>query len=153
MSKDGKNSMEKKPNSSILASEDYSAKTFSAYESVRGPQKINLVVCCVLTLIALVVRLYNIHDPAQVVFDEVHFGWHLIYSGTHASKYIKNIFFFDVHPPLGKLMIALSGLLGGYDGSFSFEKIGMPYTDSVPYILMRAFPAVLGALISPVFHF
>lgn len=50
-------------------------------------------------------------------FDEVHFG-------GFASKYIKGQYFMDVHPPLGKLLIALSGILAGFDGQFDFKEIG-----------------------------
>ena len=38
--------------------------------------------------------------------------------------YLKRTFFFDTHPPLGKLMLALAGYLAGFDGDFSFDKIG-----------------------------
>jgi dolichyl-phosphate-mannose-protein mannosyltransferase len=49
----------------------------------------------VLILIAGLVRLYEIDNPTEVVFDEVHFG-------GFASKYITSQFFFDVHPPVGR---------------------------------------------------
>lgn len=72
----------------------------------------------ILTIVAAFVRLYGIHKPSSVVFDEVHFG-------GFASKYIKGEFFMDVHPPLAKMLLALVAWLNGFDGQFDFKKIGM----------------------------
>lgn len=85
----------------------------------------------------LYVRLQNLGHPNSVVFDEVHFG-------GFAKKYIKGAFFMDVHPPLAKMLFAAVGLLAGFKGDFSFTHIGDVFPDSVPYVVMRAFPAVLG---------
>ena len=52
------------------------------------------------------------------------------------SWYINRTFFFDVHPPLGKMLIALSGYLTGYDGTFPFEKPGDKY-ENINYFGMR----------------
>jgi len=77
-------------------------------------------------------------------FDEVHFG-------KFASYYLRRTYYFDVHPPLGKLIIALIGYLVGYDGHFDFENIGDSYIDNkVPYIKLRAGVALFGALVPPV---
>uniref|UniRef100_A0A1B6CJ65 Protein O-mannosyl-transferase 2 n=2 Tax=Clastoptera arizonana TaxID=38151 RepID=A0A1B6CJ65_9HEMI len=65
------------------------------------------------------------------------------------SWYINRTFFFDVHPPLGKMLIALSGHLTGYDGSFPFEKPGDKY-EGVNYVGMRVFCSFLGACIPPI---
>ncbi|KNC72362.1 dolichyl-phosphate-mannose-protein mannosyltransferase, partial [Sphaeroforma arctica JP610] len=58
--------------------------------------------------------------------------------------------FFDVHPPLGKLMFAAAGWLAGYDGSFSFKEIHMDYLKhDVPYVAMRMVSAISGAMLVP----
>ncbi|KAF7558518.1 hypothetical protein G7046_g5641 [Stylonectria norvegica] len=96
-----------------------------------------------LTALALAVRTWKIYLPSSVVFDEVHFG-------GFASKYIKGKFFMDVHPPLAKMLIALTGWLAGFDGSFDFKDIGKDYIEpGVPYVAMRFFPAICGVLLAP----
>ncbi|KAG0069122.1 hypothetical protein BGZ92_004755, partial [Podila epicladia] len=71
-----------------------------------------------ITTLALVVRLWAIGYPTSVVFDEVHFG-------GFASKYIRGGFFMDVHPPLAKMLIALTGWIFGLNPSFMFKEIGL----------------------------
>ncbi|KAJ3319746.1 hypothetical protein HDV06_005947 [Boothiomyces sp. JEL0866] len=118
-------------------------QTFYAY-TVHGPQQVNMMVAFGLLLVALVVRCFMLSNPPEIVFDEVHFG-------GFASRYIKGEFFFDVHPPLGKLLVAFSGVFVGYNGSFSFKEIGMDYTEHhVPYVAMRMLPAIMGALLAPI---
>lgn len=64
------------------------------------------------------------------------------------SWYINRTFFFDVHPPLGKMLIGLSGALTGYNGTYPFEKPGDKYNGTA-YEGMRLFCTTLGALIVP----
>ncbi|KAG8406383.1 Dolichyl-phosphate-mannose--protein mannosyltransferase 1 [Metarhizium acridum] len=105
------------------------------------------VVSLLLTLLAAIVRVFRIYQPSSVVFDEVHFG-------GFASKYIKGKFFMDVHPPLAKMLIALTGWLAGFDGNFDFKEIGKDYLEpGVPYVSMRLFPAVCGILLVPCMFF
>ncbi|EEY19880.1 dolichyl-phosphate-mannose-protein mannosyltransferase [Verticillium alfalfae VaMs.102] len=92
------------------------------------------------TLLAFVTRFWGISHPNEVVFDEVHFG-------KFASYYLERTYFFDVHPPFGKLLFAFMGWLVGYDGHFHFDNIGDSYiTNKIPYVAFRALPAILGAL-------
>lgn len=93
------------------------------------------------TLLSLISRLYNIDKPAHVCWDETHFG-------KMGSWYIKREFFFDVHPPLGKMLIGLFGILTGYDGGFAFAKPGDEYGET-RYIGMRACCAMMGAAVVP----
>ncbi|KAI9694461.1 MAG: hypothetical protein M1822_000077 [Bathelium mastoideum] len=105
--------------------------------------KIALVV---ITILALATRFYGITHPNQVVFDEVHFG-------KFASLYLQRSYFFDVHPPFGKLLFAFAGWLVGYNGEFLFENIGDSYiTNRVPYVAYRSMPALMGSFtVSTVF--
>lgn len=95
------------------------------------------LVVIALAVIASVVRLWNLSDPNSVVFDEVHFG-------KFAAKYIKGIFFTDVHPPLAKMLFAGIGSLAGFTGDFEFKDIGLAFPASTPYFAMRFFSAFLG---------
>ena len=67
-----------------------------------------------------------------------------------ASYYLERTYFFDVHPPFGKLLFAFMGWLVGYDGHFHFDNISDQYvTNNVPYVAFRALPAILGTLTVP----
>ncbi|EGX90134.1 protein mannosyltransferase 1 [Cordyceps militaris CM01] len=101
------------------------------------------LVLLVLTIVGAAVRIFRISQPTSVVFDEVHFG-------GFASKYIKGKFFMDVHPPLAKMFIALTGWLAGFDGDFDFKDIGKDYLEpGVPYVAMRLYPAICGIFLIP----
>jgi len=100
----------------------------------------------VITVVAVIVRLFRIYQPTSVVFDEVHFG-------GFASKYIKGRFFMDVHPPLAKMLITLAGWLAGFDGEFDFKDIGKDYLEpGVPYVSMRLLSAILGIFAVPTMY-
>ena len=91
---------------------------------------------------AFLTRFWRLWEPDQVVFDELHFG-------SFASRYFTGEYFFDIHPPLGKMLIALAAWIGGFEPGFAFENIGDPYGDAV-YLPMRAVSALFGALMVPV---
>jgi len=76
---------------------------------------------------------------AEVVFDEVHFG-------KFVSAYFTGEYYFDIHPPLGKLLIALAARIAGFEPGFDFATNGEAYGD-VPYVALRFLPNLAGALI------
>lgn len=93
----------------------------------------------------MITRFWRIGAANYVVWDEAHFGKF----GTH---YINRDFYFDVHPPLGKMLVGLAGLLSGYKGNFEF-KSGVAYPEDVPYTAMRVMLASFGVALVPLAWF
>jgi len=104
-------------------------------------QNLDHVAPAAYTLLSCWTRFHKIGKSPVVVWDEAHFG-------KFASHYLKREFYFDVHPPLGKMLVGLAGLLSGYNGGFEF-KSGEAYPDSVPYVAMRVMMATYGVLMVP----
>ncbi|KAG5857580.1 hypothetical protein ANANG_G00020960 [Anguilla anguilla] len=92
-------------------------------------------------LASFATRFYLILEPPHICWDETHFG-------KMGSYYINRTFFFDVHPPLGKMLIGLAGYMTGYDGTFPFGKPGDKYEHHI-YWGMRGFCALLGSCLPP----
>ena len=83
--------------------------------------------------------------PNQTVFDEVHFG-------KFVSGYYTHEYYFDIHPPLGKLMIAGFAKIFNFKPEFSFAQIGEQFPDN-KYIALRFLPSLAGALLPIVIFF
>ncbi|ORZ14249.1 dolichyl-phosphate-mannose--protein mannosyltransferase [Lobosporangium transversale] len=133
------------PGHSYTEEEDHSHfARFRSRRSLPWYQSRELQIVLAITALALIVRLWAIGYPTSVVFDEVHFG-------GFASKYIRGRFFMDVHPPLAKMLIALTGWLFGLNPSFDFKEIGMDYIEpKVPYIPMRVMCGLMGVAVVPI---
>lgn len=99
----------------------------------------------VFTIIAFVLRVYRISVNDAVVWDEAHFG-------KFGSYYLRHEFYHDVHPPLAKMMVGLSGWLANYNGSWDFPS-GEIYPDYIDYTKMRIFQAVFSTLCTPLAYF
>lgn len=96
--------------------------------------------CATLFLVGVCLHAFRLGQPDAIVFDEVHFGKYAqAYCCTHE-------YFFDIHPPHGKLLPALALKLGGHESTQAFEQIGAPLGDINP-VLLRFVPALMGTLI------
>lgn len=95
-----------------------------------------------LIFLSLFTRLWKLGFPSVVVFDEVYFG-------NFTNYYIKREFYSDIHPPFGKLVMALIAKLTGYDGSIIFSKdhrVGTAYTkDEIFYVSLRITPCIFSS--------
>ncbi|EEB13374.1 protein O-mannosyltransferase, putative [Pediculus humanus corporis] len=101
------------------------------------------MVASFLFVISLITRFYKLEEPRFVVFDELHYG-------KYISLYLKKIFFFDSHPPLGKQLVSLATFFSGFNGHLKFEKIGSAYGEDIPLFTLRFVPAFCGTLLVPV---
>ncbi|RLV95618.1 Dolichyl-phosphate-mannose--protein mannosyltransferase 4 [Spathaspora sp. JA1] len=112
--------------------------------TTQDPESKYWIALSVVTALAGWIRFQKLGTPSQVVFDEVHFG-------KFASFYLEGTYFFDLHPPFAKLLIAFVGWLVGYNGKFKFDSIGDSYiTNSVPYLAYRSLSAIQGTVTIPI---
>lgn len=90
----------------------------------------------VLTVLSFATRWWQLYTPGVRVFDEVHFE-------EYVSRYVSGSYYMDVHPPLGKLLYALTAWLVRVPGERLMAGVSTPE--------LRVLPALLGALLVPTF--
>lgn len=103
---------------------------------------IGLIDLILLFWLSCMVHFWRISYPNSIVFDEVTFGKFL-------NAYAKGEYYFDLHPPLGKLLFYAVASIGRINTGFSYDKIGTIYTDST-YVWLRSLTA-LGGTVIPIF--
>ena len=131
MQGDGESTPETPPNEAALPENVSTQK--ASFKSENNPFYINIkidIMAVILLCFGVFTRMLRLESPNNVVFDEMHYG-------KYASLYLKNTFFFDSNPPLGKMIIAFAGYLAGFDGRFSFDKIGQEYPHEIPLFALR----------------
>ena len=89
--------------------------------------------------ISLITHFAFFGNPNQTVFDEVHFG-------KFISGYYTHEYYFDIHPPLGKLTIAGFAKIFNFKPEFSFAQIGEKFPDN-KYLSLRFLPSLAGTLL------
>eukprot|EP00298_Acanthocystis_sp_HF-20_P013641 c20448_g1_i1.p1 GENE.c20448_g1_i1~~c20448_g1_i1.p1 ORF type:complete len:583 (+),score=171.25 c20448_g1_i1:8-1756(+) len=101
----------------------------------------------ILTFLGVYTRCVGLSDLAILIFDEVHFGKFL-------NGHITGEFYFDIHPPIIKLIMAgfIKYFAPYYHGEQEFEDIGSPYFPTSPVKAMRFIPAFSSALLVPVVY-
>ncbi|KAI5131443.1 dolichyl-phosphate-mannose-protein mannosyltransferase [Nematocida parisii] len=93
----------------------------------------------IIFLVSFLIRSIRIEKAPFVIWDEAHFG-------KFANYYLNRQFFFDVHPPLGKLLTALSAWIMNINKSFIFASEDV-YPESVDYVGMRIFHCLFGSAV------
>jgi len=98
----------------------------------------------ILVFFSFLTRFWNLSYPPNVVFDEAHFG-------LYATKYLSGQYYFDVHPPLGKMLYGLVAFFAKIKPGFYF-KVDSPYGD-FNYLIFRVFSAFFGSFFILLFYF
>ncbi|KAJ2358443.1 Protein O-mannosyltransferase 2, partial [Coemansia sp. RSA 2610] len=101
----------------------------------------DFVITAVLTLASLVTRLYWIGRRKAVSWDEAHFG-------KFGAFYVRGQWFHDVHPPLGRMLVALAEYVAGHNGTYEF-KSGSAFPDYVNYRFIRMQVSLYGIALVP----
>ncbi|MBU2109489.1 phospholipid carrier-dependent glycosyltransferase [Patescibacteria group bacterium] len=102
-------------------------------------KKFKIFIVLIILFSAFLTRFYNFNQPAEVVFDEVHFGKFVRSYFTHEN-------YFDIHPPLAKLLIAgWAKFRNAQISQQDFSKIGQDYNPDDLYKL-RFLPALFSVL-------
>jgi dolichyl-phosphate-mannose-protein mannosyltransferase len=98
-----------------------------------------------LFVLALAVRGWRIEEPRAIVFDELHFGKFL-------KAYWTGSYYFDIHPPLGKLILFLvSRIFSTHAPKSEFASIGADYApDDGVFAPIRWSSAVFGSCTPPI---
>ena len=92
-----------------------------------------------LALLGLATRLPGLADPPRVVWDEYFFAF-------FSSRYLVGEHYLDIHPPLGKMLMAAALRTAGAHPPGAFE-LEAPYPPGYPYWAGRLVPALAGALL------
>lgn len=90
-------------------------------------------------------RIYSFYHVGKIIWDEAHFA-------KFGSFYLAHEYYHDVHPPLGKMLVALGEYLGGYRGTFDLENATY-FPAVMNHYAVRNYMAFYGALVIPIcFH-
>ena len=116
-------------------------------DGMSGFTAVDSFVILVIGVISAGARLWTISYPETVTFDEVHFG-------NFTSWYVRNEFHFDIHPPLGKMIMAAISKAAGYKGDIaSFSSIGSDYRmNETQYVMIRMIPAIFASMCAPLLY-
>ncbi|HEU0204210.1 MAG TPA: phospholipid carrier-dependent glycosyltransferase, partial [Burkholderiaceae bacterium] len=117
-----------------LAETDAPAVRAERFALVRSAWPLALIL-----LVSALLHFVFFSRPLQVVFDEVYFA-------RFGLAYLDNRYYFDLHPPLGKLIFFVTGWLAGLSSDFSFAKNMLPFPDA-SYLVLRVPPRLAGTLL------
>ena len=101
---------------------------------------IDVFLVILLAILSYAIRLRTFAYPEHIVFDEIHFG-------NFTNFYIQGKHFFDIHPPLAKLIFAGFAYLSEYPANIEWgDSVSLPYPDE-GYVPLRITPIMFSSLV------
>jgi len=105
-------------------------KSFLSYDRSWAYRSVLLIGVCTVAL-GVWARLYRLGFPSEILWDEKYFP-------AMAAKYLRGVYQFDLHPPLGKFIIAVGIVL------FGDEPLGWRIMPTLFGLALLPLAAVLG---------
>ena len=102
---------------------------------MKSPNKLWPILLIVFSLIT---HFAFFDRPQSVVFDET-------YQGNFQREYASGEYYFDVHPPFGRLLIKLVGDIAHVDYSIKYDAIGNSLPNDI--FVLRLLPLIAGILL------
>lgn len=103
------------------------------------------ILAIIIYIVTLSIRIFHISFPKQAVFDEYHFG-------EFINNYYTGDFYFDIHPPFGKLVLFSFAKIVNYSGNIQFQEKYNDDFETKEYIRLRVGVSIFSSL-TPVFTF
>ena len=114
-------------------------------QSIPEFSGVDIVLTLLLSTFSVVTHLWMIQNPDCVVFDEVHFG-------NFTNWYTLSRYFFDIHPPLGKLVMFGVANFSEYYGDINFEaRYGKQHV-TPDFVILRLTPAIFSSFCAPLIY-
>lgn len=116
----------------------------------KNEKLIGKVLIATLLVLAVVTRFWYFGQPKEIVFDEVYFA-------RFSANYFSGEYYFDIHPPLAKLILAGSAKLFGHspEVGFDFSSIGNKFTPESKtfFYFLRFVISIFGVLLPLAMYF
>jgi dolichyl-phosphate-mannose--protein O-mannosyl transferase len=114
-------------------------------DQVKAFTTADTILVLLISVFSFATHLWRIEHPDYVVFDEVHFG-------NFTNWYTRSEHFFDIHPPLGKLVMFFVANFSEYGGDIDFEG-GYGKVHKTPdFVILRLTPAIFSAFCPPLIY-
>lgn len=115
---------------------------YTIWNRIKPVVQNEIFLVATILILSVGTHFYRFDHPNEIVFDELHFA-------NFITNHLAHKYYFDIHPPLAKIILAETAQLFGHnpDFSFTYEKIGKEYSHADFYRFVRLIVTLFGALL------